>query len=85
MAKRFWIPLWFVALKKAFDVDRAKWQQAMTLSPESTATTSFILPKIQLPKPIPASWTISDMEDGKVKISLPESSIVKVDSERITR
>lgn len=68
--------------KSFFDVDRAKWQQAMTLSPESTATTSFILPKIQLPKPIPASWTISDMEDGKVKISLPESSIVKVDSER---
>ncbi|GAA5316604.1 MAG: beta-ketoacyl-ACP synthase FabY [Candidatus Pelagadaptatus aseana] len=68
--------------KSFFDVDHAKWQQSMTLDADAGQSTSFILSKSQLPKPVPATWQLEDAEDGKLKVTLDAAAVIKVDSER---
>ena len=67
--------------KTFFDVDKAGWQQSVTLEgdPESTG---FLMSRAQLPNPIPESWTVTEVSDKQVRITLSADAVVKVDSER---
>lgn len=64
-----------------FDVDAAPWQQSVSLGSDSNET-SFLLSRYQLPKVVPASWTVKDYSDSHVSVHLADHAEVKIDSTR---
>ncbi len=63
------------------DVDAAHWQKSMTLAGQD-GTLSFVTQAKQLPEPLPASWQVTPLDDGQVRVTLGESCEVRVDSYR---
>ena len=63
------------------DVDAAHWQKSMTLAGQDGAL-SFVTQAKHLPEPLPASWQVTPLEDGQVRVTLAESCEVRVDSYR---
>jgi acetoacetyl-[acyl-carrier protein] synthase len=67
--------------KDHFDPDATHWHQKMTLTP-SDHTIRFETLRKQLPFPLPATWTVTDLEEGKVKVEIHEDLEIKHDTYR---
>jgi acetoacetyl-[acyl-carrier protein] synthase len=67
--------------KDHFDPDATHWHQKMTLTP-SDHTIRFETLRKQLPFPLPPTWTVSDLEEGKVQVEIHEDLEIKHDTYR---
>ncbi|MBR9911919.1 MAG: beta-ketoacyl synthase [Gammaproteobacteria bacterium] len=67
--------------KTYFDVDATPWQQSLTVMPEA-GPVSFVVSRRQLPDPLPASWSVSELPSGDFKVELAENCQVRVESTR---
>ena len=59
-----------------FDPDATPWQQKMTLS-ALDSPIKFSLKKRELPKPLPASWSVTEGEEGMAEVEIHESIEIK--------
>ncbi|WDE11090.1 beta-ketoacyl synthase [Thalassomonas haliotis] len=64
-----------------FDPDATPWHQKMTLTP-SEQGFSFETRKRDLPTPLPSSWQVSELDDGRVKVDIPDNLEIKHHSVR---
>lgn len=67
--------------KTFFDVDALHWQKSATLSCESQPLV-FEAGRRDLPEPLPSSWTITELDGGRVRITVAGAVDVKFDSFR---
>lgn len=67
--------------KTFFDVDAAHWQKSLTLQGEAE-TLVFICRQRELPEPIPASWSVEEIDGDKVRVTLRGQFESKLDSYR---
>lgn len=67
--------------KNHFDPDATHWHQKMKISPVDQVI-SFELRAKELPQPVPHAWQVTELEDGKVKVEIPEELTVAHDSYR---
>lgn len=67
--------------KNHFDPDATPWQQKMTVKPVEQ-NISFEIRAKELPKPIPSMWKITELDDGQVKVEIPESLTISHDTYR---
>ncbi|MHB9798200.1 beta-ketoacyl synthase [Pseudomonas sp. MT3] len=63
------------------DVDAAHCHKSLTVSAASGPVTFTSLRK-QLPEPLPANWSVEELEGGEVRVTLHDSCEFKVDSYR---
>jgi len=62
-----------------FDIDNAHWHQAVDLSGEAT---QFTLSRRQLPHPVPESWSVEELSDKEVRVTMNGELSVKIDATR---
>lgn len=67
--------------KNHFDPDATHWHQKMNVSPTDKPIT-FELRAKELPKPVPSSWLVNDLGEGRVSIEIPEQLTITHDSYR---
>ncbi len=67
--------------KNHFDPDATHWHQKMNVSPTDKPIT-FELRAKELPKPVPSSWLITDVGEGRVSVEIPEQLTITHDSYR---
>ncbi|MDF3935299.1 beta-ketoacyl synthase [Pseudomonas citronellolis] len=65
-----------------FDVDAAHWHKNLTLEASAAQPLSFVTVRKQLPEPLPANWSVEELADNQVRVTLHDSVEVKVDSYR---
>jgi len=65
-----------------FDVEAVHWQKNMSASPTSEQSITFEVRRRQLPEPLPASWTLSDIDGDRVKVEINDTVEFKADSYR---
>lgn len=74
---------------EAWDVDRVRWQTAATLhgSGHSEANTplQFVLPKKQLPEPIPKGWQVDSISEREVRVRCDDPVDVLLPQDRTSR
>lgn len=63
------------------DVDAAHCHKSLTISAAGSPVTFTTLRK-QLPEPLPANWSVEELEGGEVRVTLHDSCEFKVDSYR---
>ncbi|WP_447588401.1 beta-ketoacyl synthase [Aquipseudomonas campi] len=63
--------------KRYLDVDAAHWQKNLSVS-----QARFTTLRKQLPEPLPANWSVVDLDDTQVEVTLHDSCDFKVDSYR---
>ncbi|MGC4009307.1 MAG: beta-ketoacyl synthase [Pseudomonas sp.] len=63
------------------DVDAAHCHKSLTVSAAGSPVTFTTLRK-QLPEPLPANWSVEELEGGEVRVTLHDSCEFKVDSYR---
>lgn len=63
------------------DVDAAHCHKSLTVSAAGAPVTFTTLRK-QLPEPLPANWSVEELEGGEVRVTLHDSCEFKVDSYR---
>lgn len=63
------------------DVDAAHCHKSLTVSAAGSPVTFTTLRK-QLPEPLPANWSVEDLDGGEVRVTLHDSCEFKVDSYR---
>ncbi|MCJ8318934.1 MAG: beta-ketoacyl synthase [Colwellia sp.] len=63
--------------KNHFDVDATPWHQKMTLSTSDDQNITFETKRKELPTPLPRTWLITDLEDGRVKVEIPGEVEIK--------
>ncbi|WP_448683389.1 beta-ketoacyl synthase [Pseudomonas nicosulfuronedens] len=63
------------------DVDAAHCHKSLTVSAAGSPVTFTSLRK-QLPEPLPANWSVEELEGGEVRVTLHDSCEFKVDSYR---
>lgn len=68
--------------KQYFDVDAAHWHKNLTLEADGAQPLSFTTARKQLPEPLPANWSVEELADNQVRVTLHDSIEVKVDSYR---
>lgn len=68
--------------KSYLDVDAAHWQKNLSLAGPDGAPLTFVTQRKQLPEPLPASWTVEELDGNAVRVTLHGSCDVKVDSFR---
>ncbi|KSW25349.1 MULTISPECIES: beta-ketoacyl synthase [Pseudomonas] len=68
--------------KQYFDVDAAHWHKNLTLEADGAQPLSFTTARKQLPEPLPANWSVEELADNQVRVTLHDSVEVKVDSYR---
>ncbi|WP_276488159.1 beta-ketoacyl synthase [Ectopseudomonas mendocina] len=68
--------------KQHLDPDAAHWQKSIGIAPANGASLSFITQRKQLPEPLPANWSVEELEGNEVRITLHDSCEFKVDSYR---
>lgn len=68
--------------KQYFDVDAAHWHKNLTLEADGAQPLSFTTARKQLPEPLPANWSVEELADNQVRVTLYDSVEVKVDSYR---
>ncbi|WDE04601.1 beta-ketoacyl synthase [Thalassomonas viridans] len=64
-----------------FDPDATPWHQKMTLTPGEQGI-SFETRKRDLPVPLPSSWQLTELDDGRVKVDIPDNLDIKHHSVR---
>ena len=67
--------------KNHFDPDATHWHQKMTISPKDKHIC-FELRAKELPHPLPNSWLVTDLDEGKVSVEIPEELTVSHDAYR---
>jgi acetoacetyl-[acyl-carrier protein] synthase len=67
--------------KNHFDPDATPWQQKMTMGQADNAIT-FETKARDLPKPLPRTWKITELEDKKVRVEIAGEFEAKHDSTR---
>jgi len=65
-----------------FDVEAVHWQKNMSASPSEEQKITFEVRRRQLPEPLPASWTLSDIDGDRVKVEINDTVELKADSYR---
>jgi len=65
-----------------FDVEAVHWQKNMSVSPSGEQNITFEVRRRQLPEPLPASWTLSDIDGDRVKVEINDTVEFKADSYR---
>jgi len=65
-----------------FDVEAVHWQKNMSASPSSEQKITFEVRRRQLPEPLPASWSLSDIDGDRVKVEINDTVEFKADSYR---
>jgi len=68
--------------KQHLDVDAAHWQKNISVSGAPGAPLSFISNRKQLPEPLPANWSVEELNATEVRVSLHDNCDFKVDSYR---
>ncbi|MDA7089035.1 beta-ketoacyl synthase [Pseudomonas sp. SA3-5] len=68
--------------KQHLDVDAAHWQKNISVSATPDTPLSFISNRKQLPEPLPANWSVEELNATEVRVSLHDSCDFKVDSYR---
>ena len=68
--------------KQHLDVDAAHWQKNISLSAVEGQTLSFISSRKQLPEPLPANWSVAELNASEVRVTLHDNCEFKVDSYR---
>ncbi|MCG4452436.1 beta-ketoacyl synthase [Pseudomonas sp. MMS21-TM103] len=68
--------------KQHLDVDAAHWQKNISVSATPDTPLSFISNRKQLPEPLPANWSVEQLNATEVRVSLHDSCDFKVDSYR---
>ena len=72
--------------KNHFDVDATPWHQKMTISPSEDSNVekviTFETKRKELPKPLPRTWQVTDLEDGRVRVAIPGEIEIKHDAYR---
>lgn len=66
--------------KNYFDVDAAHWQKSAVLGGDDPIV--FEMRGRELPEPVPADWTIEDIDGDRVRVSVAHGVEVKFDSYR---
>lgn len=64
------------------DVDAAHWQKNISVSGASGTPLSFISNRKQLPEPLPANWSVEELNATEVRVTLHDNCDFKVDSYR---
>jgi 3-oxoacyl-(acyl-carrier-protein) synthase len=64
-----------------FDVDAAHWQKSAILNPDSGPLV-FEMNRRDLPEPVPDTWTVEELESGRVRVAVADNLTVKLDSYR---
>jgi len=67
--------------KNHFDPDATHWHQKMTISP-TDKNISFELRAKELPQPLPNSWLVTDLGEGRVSVEIPEELTISHDALR---
>ena len=67
--------------KNHFDPDATHWHQKMNVR-ASENPICFELKAKELPKPVPNSWILTELADGKVKVEIPDELVIKHDAYR---
>jgi acetoacetyl-[acyl-carrier protein] synthase len=67
--------------KNHFDPDATHWYQKMHVSPVNK-TISFELRAKELPHPLPHAWQVTELENGKVSVEIPEELTISHDAYR---
>ena len=68
--------------KQHLDVDAAHWQKTIDISATAGQPLSFITLRKHLPEPLPANWSIEELDGNEVRVTLHDSCEFKVDSYR---
>ena len=66
--------------KDHFDVDATTWQQNMTLKLDSPI--SFEIKAKELPKPLPSTWTVKELDSGLVRVDVIDTLKVRHETTR---
>jgi acetoacetyl-[acyl-carrier protein] synthase len=64
------------------DVDAAPWQKNLTVTGPAGKPMGFITLRKQLPEPLPSDWTVEELNDTEVQVTLYDGCDFKVDSFR---
>ncbi|TMM45472.1 beta-ketoacyl synthase [Colwellia ponticola] len=67
--------------KNHFDPDATHWHQKMHVNPTDKYIT-FELRIKELPKPVPSSWLLTNLGEGRVSVAIPEQLTITHDSYR---
>ena len=67
--------------KNHFDPDATHWYQKMHVRPVDK-TISFELRAKELPHPLPHAWQVTELENGKVSVEIPEELTISHDAYR---
>jgi len=67
--------------KNHFDVDATHWHQKMHVQP-TDKNISFELRAKELPQPLPHTWLVTDIGEGKVSVEIPEELVITHDAYR---
>ena len=65
-----------------FDVDAVHWHKAASVAPAEGESLSFVTRKRQLPEVVPASWVVTELDGGEVRVDIADNLDVKFDSYR---
>jgi len=65
-----------------FDGEHVPWNKRLTISPDDDTPINFIVPKKQLPDPLPVGWTVSTVDDGQVRVNIDRGYELLIPSER---
>ncbi|MBS7662403.1 beta-ketoacyl synthase [Pseudomonas lalucatii] len=68
--------------KTYLDVDAAHWQKSIGVAGAADAPLSFITSRKQLPEPLPANWSVEELNAAEVRVTLHDNCEFKVDSYR---
>lgn len=68
--------------KQYFDVNATHWHKALTVEADAAHPLNFTTARKQLPEPLPANWSVEELADGQVRVTLRDSCEFKVDSYR---
>lgn len=67
--------------RQHLDPDAAHWQKSITLDAGQQPLT-FTTSRKQLPEPLPANWSVEELDGNEVRVTLHDSCEFKVDSYR---
>lgn len=67
--------------KQHLDPDAAHWHKSIALNGEGGSLT-FVSNRKQLPEPLPANWSVEELDGNEVRVTLHDSCEFKVDSYR---
>ncbi|MHA6494962.1 beta-ketoacyl synthase [Pseudomonas borbori] len=68
--------------KQHLDVDAAHWQKTISVGAVDGTPLSFISGRKQLPEPLPANWSVEELNASEVRVTLHDNCEFRVDSYR---